>query len=247
MNAEPPRNAEGSLPSAAGGGGGPAPAPSTGLVGSFLDVLKKRATEAIVVAIIAAAAAAFWASWGYMKAWTKDLIIEATIEELSKDKNRLDEPIKKTLTRLRSSEIGALSVGNIVLTPTNPQYVLPIYMPKGHSGQISMILSGYLVPNQFYVRLVLPTGKNIDIATSEMTIDLAKYFQIISASEADSPESLILRPDYIKGLRTLTFQLVQLTGPDAGGGSSGGPKTEREIRIRYLALVSPTISMSSTP
>lgn len=206
--------------------------------------VKKRALEGIVFILLAGAGAAFWASWDSIQSWVKRFVVSATVEELSRENNQLIEPIKKTLAKLRSSEIGALNVGNFVLTPANPQYVLPIYMPDKHEGQISVILSGYLVPKKFYVRVILPSGKNIDITSNETTIDLAKSLRAVNTAIENSADDLILRPSFIKGLRTLTFQLVQMDDVPA---QPSATSIEREIRVRYLALVSPTISLGSMP
>lgn len=213
---------------------------------SIIKRLKNRATEAIVVAIIAAAGAAFWASWDYLKEQTKGYIVDVTVEELNKDQNRLLEPLKKTLAELRSSEIGALSVGNFALTSANPQYVLPVYMPKGHAGQLSVLLSGDLVPSRRYVVLMLPNGKKFEIKNSETTINLSKFLRMEAASPSGLPEDFVIRPNFIKGLRTLTFQLAEDgIGPDPQLGPAN-VKTERAIFVRYLAMVSPTIKMGRT-
>jgi hypothetical protein len=213
------------------------------VLSSIIELLKNRATEAIVVAIIAVAGAAFWASWDYLKAQTKGFIVSVTVEELNKEQNRLLEPLKKTLTELRSKEIGALSVGNFALTPSNPQYVLPIYMPKDHEGQLSVLLSGDLVPSRSYVVLMLPNGKKFEIKNNETTINLSEFLRMEAASPSGLPEDFVVRPEFIKGLRTLTFQLAgDDTGPDAQPGPAN-LKTERAIFVRYLAMVSPTLKM----
>jgi hypothetical protein len=214
---------------------------------SILDLLKKRATETIVIVFLAGASGAFWVSWSYLEGWIKGFIVQATVEELNKNENRLVEPIKKTLARLRSNEIGALSVGNFALTPSNPQYVLPIYMPKSHSGKLSIMLSGNLVPNQSYVVLMLPNGKKLEIKKDEMTIDLGQLVSMENDSGSGLPEGLVIQSDYVKGLRTLTFQLAGVDSKEiVAGGAADVAKPERTIFVRYLTLISPTINMSNT-
>jgi len=223
---------------------------SSGLISSIFDGLKKKSLESFIAAILAlivgAATTIALASWGYLQKWTKDFIIDATVLELNKENNRLIEPIKKTIAHLRSSEIGALSVGNFVLTTSSPQYLLPIYIPSDHVGQMSIMLTGDFVPKESYVVLMLPNGKKYNIDKPEVTIDLAAYMRMENSPEPDLSESLTLRPGYLKGLRTLTFQLA---GSVAEAHSSDGnspqqaAKIERAIFVRYLVLVSPSLSM----
>lgn len=253
MGNDAPETSERRPPDATGAGSGPRSASRTGLISSFVDGIKKKSFDSVITAVLAVIVTAVTtvtlASWGYLQKWTKDFIVEATVLELNKENNRLLEPIKKTIERLRSSEIGALNVGNFVLTTSNPQYLLPIYIPSDHVGQLSIMLTGDLMPKESYVVLMLPNGKKFTIDKAEVTIDLAAYMRMESSPEPDEQESLVLRPGYLKGLRTLTFQLA---GSAAQAKPSGGDlpqqaaKAERAIHVRYLALVSPSISMIKT-
>jgi hypothetical protein len=159
------------------------------------------------------------------------------------------EPIKKTIAHLRSSEIGALSVGNFVLTSGSPQYLLPIYIPSDHISQLYITLSGDLLPKKSYVVLMFPNGKKLTIDKPEITIDLAAYLRMENSPDLSLSDSLIVQRDNLKELRTLTFLLA---GPVADAGSPDGAspqqvaKADRAIYVRYLSLVSPSISMIKT-
>jgi hypothetical protein len=215
------------------------------LVRTIIDGLKSRATEAIIVAIIAVGVTAFWTSWDYLEGVAKGFVIETTVEELSKNQNRLVDPIQKVLTDLRSTEIGALSAGNFVLTPANNQYVLPIYMPENHAGRLSVLLSGSFVPKQSYVVLMLPNGKKLEIENSETTIDLAEYLRIEGAAATGLPDALVVKPAHIKGLRALTFQMAGPKAVPDAEAAADGIRTEQAIFVRYLAMISPTLRMGS--
>lgn len=230
---------------------GPQSAPSRGLISSIFGGLKTKSLEAIIAAILAlivgAGTTIALASWGYLQKWTKDFIVDATVLELNKENNRLIEPIKKTIAHLRSSEIGALNVGNFLLTTSSPQYLLPIYIPSDHTGELSIMLSGDLMPKESYVVLMLPNGKKVTIDKPEVTIDLGRYLRMEHSPDPDWSESLVIRHGYLSGLRTLTFQLVGRTGEALAPGerlSQQSSNTERVISVRYLALVSPSLSMT---
>jgi hypothetical protein len=218
------------------------PATSRGGVFSAVpDLIKKKGIETVTLAVLGLLGLGFWASWDILKSSAKDFIVQATVEELDKENNRFLIPIKKTVERLRSSELGALNVGNFTLTPSSPSYSLPLYFPQDKEGQLSILLSGDLVPNRSYVVLVLPNGEKLKIETAERTFDLAKYLKIGAKPDAEVMDSLIYKPDSLRALRTLTFQLA---GRDTDLKlASASAQPEIAISVHYVALITPPISI----
>ena len=76
----------------------------------------------------------------------KGLVAEAILAELERDHGRFHGPIQKIFEGARQTEVGTLSAGEFVLTPTNRAYTVYVYYPEGYKGKLYYSLEGVSSP-----------------------------------------------------------------------------------------------------
>jgi hypothetical protein len=138
--------------------------------------------------------------------------------------------------------VGALNVGAFNLTQTNPQYVLQLFVPSKHLGQLALAFEG--MNECQYVYLQPPSGSKYKLIKRQIVLKLEKLLSPESNSGLPQEDMEVQSEhEHMAGLRALTFQLASSDG-GCDLALVGGPiKPPAAVTVRYVAMISPTISM----
>ncbi len=175
----------------------------------------------------------------------KGLVAEAILAELERDHGKFHGPIQKIFEGARQTEVGTLSAGEFVLTPTNRAYTVYVYYPEGYKGKLYYSLEGVSSPKS--VSIFLPNGERGPIKKSESSIDLAKAIEPRRGALGNQGIDGVFDSTTALGdIRAFTFQLTgeETDTPPTGG--TGASETERpplisRVEVRYVSFVAPAI------
>jgi hypothetical protein len=220
-------------------------APPGGVLRWFGDLFFNRAKELIALGTLSVVTLLVWMLWEKIQQQTHHYIVDAAIAELERDNGRFHGPIQKIFEGARQSEVGTLSAGEFVLTPTNRAYTVFVYYPEGYKGKLYYSLEGVSSPKS--VTILLPNGDRGPIKKTESSIDLAKSIEPRRGTLSDQGiDGVFDSPTALGDIRAFTFQL---TGEDADTpptGEAGASDTERpqqisRVEVRYVSFVAPAI------
>jgi len=223
----------------------------------FQDIASDNAKKVLGGGLVAVALGFFAWAWLIVEGSVKAFIVRTAVEDLSKEDGALPVALKATLTKIRQSDVGALTVGNFQLTAANRSFTLYVYFPDGYKGKIFYSLKGDIIPRKRYVVLAPPNSKPIPLKQDEDSIILEKYFQPTSGQAAlldDIFEKSASTHKFQNNLRAITFQLEGTDSnpdtamPDKAKLTVGGPNSQStvrplEIEISYVVLITPTIQL----
>ncbi|MEX2166702.1 MAG: hypothetical protein WD852_06740 [Methyloceanibacter sp.] len=220
-------------------------APPGGVLRWFGDLFYRRSLEIIALTTLSAAGTLAIMMWGTIERHAHSYIVDIAIAELERDNGRFHGPIQKIFEGARQSEVGTLSAGEFVLTPTNRAYTVYVYYPEGYKGKLYYSLEGVSSPKS--VTILLPNGDRGPIKKTESSIDLAKSIEPRRGTLSDQGIDGVFDSQTALGdIRAFTFQL---TGEDADTpptGEAGASDTEHRplisrVEVRYVSFVAPAI------
>jgi hypothetical protein len=219
------------------------------------EVFAENAKKLLGGGLAAAALALVTVTWLAFESNVKAFIIKTTVENLSKEDGELSVALKTALTKLRQSDVGALTVGNFLLSTASRSFTLYFYFPDGYKGKIFYTLKGEVIPNKRYVVLAPPNSKPIPLKLNEDSIILEKYFQPASGQAEllkDIFEGSSSSQKFQNSLRAVTFQLegsdlnpITAVADKNKLSLAGSRQTQPvEIEVSYAVVISPTIQLS---
>jgi hypothetical protein len=219
------------------------------------EVFAENAKKLLGGGLAAAALALVTVTWLAFESNVKAFIIKTTVDNLSKEDGELSVALKTALAKLRQSDVGALTVGNFLLSTASRSFTLYFYFPDGYKGKIFYTLKGEVIPNKRYVVLAPPNSKPIPLKLNEDSIILEKYFQPASGQAEllkDIFEGSSSSQKFQSSLRAVTFQLEGsdlnpvVAVADKNKLSLAGSRQLQpvEIEVSYAVVISPTIQLS---
>jgi hypothetical protein len=234
-------------------------------LGSIWTAITNSTNQLIAGAVIAGITGAGWLAWGQVKSFIvqtiaedlqtngtpklnaavrtamqrhEDLVVQTVAAELarSQESNRLLKPLKDALHAIRSSEVGAMSVGSFTLT-ANSSYTLFLYFSDRHTGKLTLAVPD-VSGSERYLTMQAPECEPEKIQDTKPTIKLEDYLS--SKSEKCKRSVNIFEvPQQLRGLQSLTFALSgEATNP-----SSKKYDPNAKLDVTYVAYVLPAIEL----
>ena len=225
---------------------------ATRAINNLLWPLLTNARTWIITALLTGASALALAGWHAVKT-NVDVYLAASISQQLNDENSvLYKSMSSAIKKMRKTEAGAVNAGSFVLTPSNPTYELFVYVPTEHyTAKLYYQLSENAFTKCQRVVLAFPNAKAVPLRVDGHSIDLEKFFQLMSPQAQAISDDIFVADEATKSLsknlHAITFQLDSQLRSDAvlAGLDGSCPPTSQDVplQISYVTLVAPSIHM----
>lgn len=217
------------------------------LLTTILGKLKDHFTTIVVGLLVAG----IYSAWGWIESWVDDHIEETVAARLEAPDSKLARSIAgiftQTSSKARSSEAGAITAGSAVLSAEQPSYTFVLFLPKANQASLYVSLDWS----------IFQEDSSVLLQADQATI---KQFRDEGAFEIPGLEAFLQQPSLLAGNNTdVDAGAIELVAPIQGHMadahaitfqlSGWNPDDERtaEVKIKYLAIITPFIRLDDRP
>lgn len=205
----------------------------------------------IITIVVGLILAGVYSAWGWIETRIDDHIEASVAARLDNPESKLAKSVAgffaKSSTAARSGEAGAITAGSTVLSAEQPSYTFVLFLPKANQASLYVSIDWSVVQDESSVLL----------QADQSTI---RQFKDEGAFEIPGLETILQKSSLMGGNNTdLDAGAIELVTPIQGhmadahaitfqlSGWSSDAENAPEVKIKYLAIITPFIRLDDQP
>ena len=218
---------------------------------NIITTILGKLKDHFITIVVGVVVAGVYSAWDWIEARVDGHIETVVAARLDNPDSTLSKSvagmITKTSTEVRSGEAGAITAGSATLSAEQPSYTFVLFLPKANQASLFVSIDWSVLQEDSSV-LLQADQATIRRFRDEGAFEIPRLEAILEESslvsgnntdvEAGAIELVTPIQGHMADAHAITFQL--------SGWSPDAEKTA-EVRIKYLAIITPFIRLDDQP